>query len=61
MTAKEAAVKLEVSLSLLYQLIQEKRIRHRRIGGRNRRGAIRIDEDAIEAFKEECSAELEND
>lgn len=61
MDVKTAAQKLEISQSLLYRLIAEKRIDHYRIGGRHRRGKIVVDDEAIRAFREECRAELADD
>lgn len=50
MDVKQAAVRLEISLSLLYSLIEEGRIPHRRIGRRGRRGKITIREEDLEQF-----------
>ena len=46
MTAREAAERLEISLSLLYRLVEEKRLPCVRIGGRGKRGKIIIGEAA---------------
>lgn len=54
MTVKEAARELEVSASLIYELVADGRLRHYRIGARGRRGKIIIPEDAIAAFREAC-------
>ena len=61
MDVKAACKVLGISKSLLYQILKEKRIRHRRIGARHRKGKIIIDDEAIRAFEEECAAELEDD
>jgi excisionase family DNA binding protein len=43
LTAKQAAQKAGVSLSLIYQWCHEGRLPHSRLGGRDRRGKILID------------------
>jgi excisionase family DNA binding protein len=53
-TVKEAAEKLEVSVSLVYQLIADARLPHHRIGGRGRRGKIVIQNEDIQAFLASC-------
>ncbi len=53
-TAKEARDALRVSLSMIYQLVDEGRLKAIRIGARGRRGCIRIPQAAIEAFLEGC-------
>lgn len=50
MNAIEAAKRLGISRSLLYQLIKEKRLPHRRIGAKGRRGKIIIAEEDVIAF-----------
>jgi excisionase family DNA binding protein len=42
MTPKEAANYLGVSVSMVYQLCDERRLAHTRIGGKGRRGKILI-------------------
>ena len=61
MNVKQAAERLEVSQSLVYQLIAERRLPHLRIGGRGRRGKIVIKDEHIAAFLEEVRAELDDD
>ena len=58
--AKEASERMRISLSLLYKIVSEKRIRAVRIGGRHRRGKVLIPEDAIKDFVDGCCAELED-
>lgn len=58
MTAKQAAERLGISKSLLYQLVAEKRLPHRRIGGKGRRGKIVIEEEDVRAFMEGCKVEV---
>jgi excisionase family DNA binding protein len=53
-TVKEAAEKLEVSVSLVYQLVADGRLPHHRIGGRGRRGKIVIKDEGIQAFLATC-------
>lgn len=55
MTVREAAVKLEVSQSLVYRLIEEKRLPCVRIGARGRRGKIVIHPEHVEAFLKQCT------
>jgi excisionase family DNA binding protein len=57
-TAKEAKEELRVSLSMVYQLVDEGRLKAIRIGGRGKRGCIRIPEPAIADFVKGCCAEL---
>ena len=56
MTVKQAAERLEVSKSLVYRLVEEKRLSCIRIGQRGRRGKIVIREADIEAFLQECQS-----
>ena len=58
MDVKAAARALECSPSLVYALIQEGRIKCERRGRRGRRGKIIITDEAVEAFRQECRAEL---
>jgi excisionase family DNA binding protein len=53
-TVKEAAERLEISVSLTYQLLADGRLPHLRIGGRGRRGKIIIKEEDIRAFLATC-------
>lgn len=50
LTVRAAAGRFGLSASLLYQLCREKRLRHRRVGGRGRRGRLLIDEADLRAF-----------
>lgn len=52
MTVKQAASRLEVSLSLAYRLIEQKQLSHRRVGQDGRRGKIVVTEDDLRAFME---------
>jgi excisionase family DNA binding protein len=54
LTPAEAADRLGVSLSLIYQLCAERRLPHYRIGGDRRRGKIVIDEKDLDAFLAGC-------
>jgi excisionase family DNA binding protein len=54
MTVKEAAKRLEVSLSLCYRLVEEGRLPCLRIGQRGRRGKIIISEADIRTFLKSC-------
>ena len=59
MNVREAAERLEVSISLVYQLIAEGRLPHVRIGGRGRRGKIIVRPEDIESFLEACEVKEE--
>lgn len=52
LTVKDAAALIPTSLSMLYQWVAEKRFNVYRVGGRNRRGKILIDETEFRAFLE---------
>ena len=52
MTPREAADDLGVSPSLIYQIVEERRISHIRVGGKGKRGRIFIEIGALEAFLE---------
>jgi excisionase family DNA binding protein len=54
LTIKEAAEYLGVSVALVYQFCEERRLRHYRYGGEGRRGKIVIREDDLRAFQEQC-------
>ena len=58
---EDVALMLNVSASLVYQWVEEKRIAHFRFGGDGRRGAIRFLSEEVRAFTLECRAELEDD
>jgi excisionase family DNA binding protein len=57
MTAKEAAERCGISVSLIYQLASENRIPHYRIGRLGRRGKLVFDEEGIRQFLENCRVE----
>lgn len=50
LTAKQAAEYATVSLSLMYQWIEQRRIPHLRAGGKNKRGKILIDKEDLDRF-----------
>lgn len=50
MTLAEAAAQLGVSENLIYNLVASGELIHLRIGGKGKRGAIRIEREALEAF-----------
>ena len=52
MTVFQAAERLGVSDSLIYQWCYEGRLPHYRVGGQGRRGHIRIDPADLDAFKQ---------
>ena len=54
LTASEAASRLDVSISLIYQLCKDQILRHYRIGGRGKRGSIRIEEAEVERYLSDC-------
>lgn len=54
MTPKEAADRIGVSPSLVYQWIDEQRLAHYRFGGEGRRGRILIDPDDLIHFMQTC-------
>lgn len=54
LTAKQAADRARVSVSLIYQWCAERRLRHLRVGARGRRGKILIEEEDLEAFLLAC-------
>jgi excisionase family DNA binding protein len=56
-TPKQAAVSAGVSLSLVYQWCEERRLPHYRLGGGGRRGGIRIDEKDLAKFLAGCRVE----
>jgi excisionase family DNA binding protein len=60
LTPRQAAEKIGVSESLVYQLCQEKRLPHFRVGGEGRRGKSLIDEQDLEAFMQGCRVEAES-
>lgn len=56
LTVAEAARALNVSQRSLYQLAQQKKIRHYRIGPK--RGLIRFDASDLEAYRRESVVEV---
>jgi excisionase family DNA binding protein len=52
LTPREASKKYPLSVSLLYQLCDERRIPHYRVGGRGKRGKILLAPHDIEKFIE---------
>jgi excisionase family DNA binding protein len=60
LTAKETAQRLRISKSLVYQLIDEGRLEHVRIGGRGRRGKILVTDEAVEAFLLSCNGDIDD-
>jgi excisionase family DNA binding protein len=54
LTAKQAAELARVSVNLIYQLCEERRLPHFRVGGQGRRGKILIEEADLAAFFESC-------
>jgi excisionase family DNA binding protein len=57
LNAKQAAARLGISLSLLYSLAAEGRIRHLRIGRNGRRGKLLFAETDLEEFLASCRVE----
>lgn len=54
LTPKEAAEHARISLALIYQLCDERRLPHYRVGGRGKRGKILINPDDLDTFLETC-------
>jgi excisionase family DNA binding protein len=50
LTPKTAAERVGVSVSLIYEWCQDKRVPHYRCGGRGRRGRILIEDADLDAF-----------
>jgi excisionase family DNA binding protein len=59
LTASQAAKLAGVSRSLIYQLCEERRIPHLRLGTKGRRGRILIEEADLIEFLERCRVEPE--
>ncbi|OJW23063.1 MAG: hypothetical protein BGO49_28445 [Planctomycetales bacterium 71-10] len=59
MTVKVAAARLEISVSLAYQLIAEGRLPCRRIGALGRRGKIIVTEEDLAKFLESVKVDRE--
>lgn len=56
MTVKQAATRLEVSVSLVYGLVAAGKLKYCRVG--NGRGRIRIPEDAIGEYLARCTFDV---
>jgi excisionase family DNA binding protein len=54
LTPKTAAERLGVSISLIYQLCSEGTLQCFRIGRKDRRGKVLIDEQDLQAYVEQC-------
>ena len=54
LTPRQAANRLGVSQSLVYQLCNELVLQHYRIGGKGKRGRIRIEEEEVERYRQSC-------
>lgn len=54
LTVKQAAQKIGVSESLVYGWIADGQLAHFRLGAKGHRGAIRIQEEDMEAFLATC-------
>jgi excisionase family DNA binding protein len=57
LTVKQAAVRIGVSQSLVYELCRLGVLRHTRHGRPGRRGTIRIAEDALRDYLASCERE----
>jgi excisionase family DNA binding protein len=60
MNVKEAARRAEVSVSLMYSMIAEGRVPHRRVGRLGRRGKIVIREEDLERFLDSIKVKTES-
>lgn len=54
LTPSQAAKRLGVSLSLVYDLCRELVLKHYRFGGKGRRGRILIEEGEVERYRLAC-------
>jgi excisionase family DNA binding protein len=61
LTPKQAAARAGVSVSLIYELCSQGRIPHYRLGGRGKRGTIRVEDTDLDAFLAECRCETSAD
>ncbi len=52
LTVREAADRLRISVSLVYQLVESRRLAHYRVG--TGRGCIRIAEESIDEYLAQC-------
>jgi excisionase family DNA binding protein len=60
MTVREAAAKIGVSASLVYELCREGVLRHTRHGRPGKRGTIRISEEAVAEYVAACELGAES-
>ncbi len=59
LTPKEASARMRCSLSMIYQLVEERRLSCVRIGATGRRGKILLKLEDIDRFIELCTQEAE--
>jgi excisionase family DNA binding protein len=57
LTVKQAAARIGVSQSLVYELCQDGIIKHTRHGRPGRRGTIRISDEAVAEYMAACERE----
>ena len=61
LSVAEVADRLGVSQSLVYSLVQERRLKALRLGRRGKRGKILVQEDSLEAFLQATREDLADD
>lgn len=61
LTPKQVAARAGVSDSLVYEWVQQGLIPHFRLGGKGKRGHIRIDEAELDAYLASCRREARLD
>jgi excisionase family DNA binding protein len=54
LTPKEVAERLRISTTLVYSLCAAGKLKHYRFGLGNRKGGLRVDEQDLEEYKEQC-------
>ena len=54
LTPKQAAARMGVSVSLVYQWCKEGLIEHLRLGGKGKRGKVLIDPASLDRYLESC-------
>ena len=54
LTPKQAAERIGVSVSLVYQWCKEGLVEHLRLGGKGKRGKVLIDSASLDRFLESC-------
>ncbi len=59
LSPREAAMRLGISLSLVYQLCKDGQLEHYRLGSRGKRGRIRIALSEVERFLAESVRRLQ--